>query len=81
MAMGSGSGFKVAYATTVHRLGDVALRILDRSSLTMGDLDGRPTGEQVLSKLHAFGVSLGGGTTQIQQNIIAERVLGLPRER
>lgn len=81
MAMGSGSGFKVAYASTVHRLGDVALRILDRSSLSMAEIDGRPTGEQVLSKLHAFGVSLGGGTTQIQQNIIAERVLGLPRER
>lgn len=81
MAMGSGSGFKVAYATTVHRLGDIAIRILERSSLTMGDLDDRPTGAQVLSKLHAFGVSLGGGTTQIQQNIIAERVLGLPRER
>ena len=81
LPMGAGSGFKVAYATTVHRLGDVALRILDRASLSMGDLDGMATGEQVLSKLHAFGVSLGGGTTQIQQNIIAERVLGLPRER
>jgi len=81
MAMGSGSAFKVAYAATIHRIGDVALRILDRPSLTMSDLDGRPTGEQVLSKLHAFGISLGGGTTQIQQNIIAERVLGLPRER
>lgn len=81
MAMGSGSAFKVAYAATIHRIGDVALRILDRSSLTMSDLDGRPTGDQVLSKLHAFGISLGGGTTQIQQNIIAERVLGLPRER
>ncbi len=81
LLMGSGSGFKVAFATTQHRLGDRALRVLDRASLSMDDLDGRPTGELVHSKLHAFAISLGGGTTQIQQNIIAERVLGLPRER
>ena len=81
MTMGSGSGFKVAFATTQHRLGDLALRVLDRASLSLDDLDGKPTGELVHSKLHSFAISLGGGTTQIQQNIIAERVLGLPRER
>ena len=81
MVMGSGSGFKVAFATTQHRLGDLALRVLGRASLSMDDLEGEPTGELVHSKLHAFAISLGGGTTQIQQNIIAERVLGLPRER
>lgn len=81
MVMGSGSGFKVAFATTQHRLGDLALRVLDRSSLSLDDLGGEPTGELVHAKLHAFAISLGGGTTQIQQNIIAERVLGLPRER
>ena len=81
LVMGSGSGFKVAFATTQHRLGDLALRVLDRASLSMDDLGGQPTGELVHSKLHAFAISLGGGTTQIQQNIIAERVLGLPRER
>lgn len=81
MAMGSGSGFKVAFATTQHRLGDLALRVIDRSSLSLDDLHDEPTGEFVHSKLHAFAISLGGGTTQIQQNIIAERVLGLPRER
>jgi hypothetical protein len=81
MPMGSGSGFKVAFATSQHRLGDLALRVLDRASLSMDDLNGEPTGELVHSKLHAFAISLGGGTTQIQQNIIAERVLGLPRER
>jgi len=81
MTMGSGSGFKVAFATTQHRLGDLAIRVLDRASLSLDDLDGARTGELVHSKLHAFAIALGGGTTQIQQNIIAERVLGLPRER
>jgi alkylation response protein AidB-like acyl-CoA dehydrogenase len=81
LPMGSGSAFKLSYAGVVHRLGDLALRILDRASLAMDDLDGLPTAAQVHSRLHAFAISLGGGTSQIQQNIIAERVLGLPRER
>lgn len=81
MGMGSGSGFKVAFATAQHRLGDLALRVLDRRSLAFDDLGGRVDEDLVHSKLHAFAISLGGGTTQIQQNIIAERVLGLPRER
>ena len=81
MPMGSGSAFKLSYAGVVARLGDLALRILDRASLAMDDIGGQATGAQVHGRLHAFAVSLGGGTSQIQQNIIAERVLGLPRER
>ena len=46
-------------------------------------LDGEPNpvaAEVNRSSFAAFVTSIGGGTDQIQRNIIGERVLGLPRE-
>jgi alkylation response protein AidB-like acyl-CoA dehydrogenase len=82
LPMGGGSAFKLALAGAVSHLGDIALRVLDREVLLLdGDEAGTGPAAQVQGKLRAFAISTGGGTSQIQQNIIAERVLGLPRER
>jgi alkylation response protein AidB-like acyl-CoA dehydrogenase len=76
-----GSVFKLHYSEVRHRLGDLALRILDRASLSFDDLGGARTGEQVHGWVHALSLSIAAGTSQIQRNILGERVLGLPRER
>ena len=47
----------------------------DRSSPTR-----RVAGTWMLDHLGSWGLAIGGGTNEIQRNLIAERVLGLPRE-
>jgi alkylation response protein AidB-like acyl-CoA dehydrogenase len=76
-----GSVFKLHYSEVRHRLGDLALRILDRGGLSLEDLDGLEGGEHVRLWFHAISMSIAAGTSQIQRNIIGERVLGLPKDR
>jgi 3-oxochol-4-en-24-oyl-CoA dehydrogenase len=41
---------------------------------------GAPVGEWSYGFLFAPALTIGGGTAQVQRNIIAERVLGLPHD-
>ncbi|HEY3737948.1 MAG TPA: acyl-CoA dehydrogenase family protein [Jatrophihabitans sp.] len=74
-----GSAFKLAYSSTVQKLGELAVTILGPAALSTEDVGGLPSGRQMQHSLHALGISIGGGTTQIQRNILAEKVLGLPK--
>jgi alkylation response protein AidB-like acyl-CoA dehydrogenase len=79
-----GSIFKLAYSEARQRLGDIALRLLDRASLSLDDLDGIDgirSGLLVRDRLRMMSLTIAAGTSQIQRNILAERVLGLPKER
>jgi alkylation response protein AidB-like acyl-CoA dehydrogenase len=79
-----GSVFKLAYSEARQRLGDIALRLLDRASLSMDDLDGIDgvrSGLLVRDRVRMLSLTIAAGTSQIQRNILAERVLGLPKER
>jgi alkylation response protein AidB-like acyl-CoA dehydrogenase len=60
-------------------LADLGAEILGPSGLLWGD-DGPDGGRWASGVLASFAMHIGGGTDEIQRNIIGETVLGLPRE-
>ncbi len=70
---------KLAMSRILHQEAEIMTMLLGASSLLTGD--GFPlAGEANYRAANAYMTSIGGGTDQIQRNIIAEHVLGLPRE-
>ncbi|MFT5224192.1 MAG: alkylation response protein AidB-like acyl-CoA dehydrogenase [Glaciecola sp.] len=76
-----GSIFKLSYSEVRHRLGDLAMRVLGVNGLSVDDLGDVEGGEHVRGWLHAVSLTIAAGTSQIQRNIVGERILGLPRDR
>ena len=75
-----GSVVKVAYSELFQRITDLAMRILERGGLARQDLGDWPSGRFVEERLRSTSFTIAAGTSQIQRNIVAERILGLPRE-
>lgn len=76
-----GSVFKLAYTELRHTLGDLAMDLLGPAGLSLDDLGDVAGGEHVRGWLHAISMTIAAGTSQIQRNILGERVLGLPKHR
>jgi alkylation response protein AidB-like acyl-CoA dehydrogenase len=76
-----GSIFKLRYSEVRQQLAEVAAELLGRAALTMDDLDGLPNSRFAEERLQWLNLTIAAGTSQIQRNIIGERVLGLPREQ
>lgn len=76
-----GSIFKLGYHEARLHLADVAGRVLGRRGLAMDDLDDLSRFDHVERSLYVLSLSIAAGTSQIQRNIVGERLLGLPKER
>ncbi len=80
MAPPAGSLLKLYSATNVMRRYEIGLELAgDGAAAWPADTEpfGRRFGE---ASLWRQGLSLGGGSNEIQRNIISERLLGMPRE-
>jgi alkylation response protein AidB-like acyl-CoA dehydrogenase len=63
-------------------LGEVALGILGlRSSLYVGDENAVDDGRWPLAYMNSYTGTISGGSSEIQRNILGERVLGLPKTK
>ena len=71
-----GSMLKLHWADLYKRIMRLAVEVLGPESLAADSQTGDIWSELFLL---SYGISIGGGTSEIQRNIIAERVLGLPR--
>ncbi|MFJ8561256.1 acyl-CoA dehydrogenase [Streptomyces microflavus] len=69
-----GSVFKLRYSQTRQELYEAAAEVLGADAF---DLDR----EWALDRLSSLSYTIAAGTSQIQRNIVAERILGLPKGR
>ncbi len=72
--------FKLVWANWHKRLGEVALDILGPAGLTTESGQGYDLGRWQRLFLFSRADTIYGGSDEVQRNILAERVLGLPRE-
>ncbi|MGH2697789.1 MAG: acyl-CoA dehydrogenase family protein, partial [Actinomycetota bacterium] len=75
-----GSIAKLHWSESNQRLGKLALEILG-SRAQLGGPDGDWSGFWQYQQLRSRGNTIEAGTSEILRNIVAERVLGLPRSR
>lgn len=74
-----GSVLKLAFTELNQRLGELTLAVLGRAGASATDIDGLPLAELTERSVRSLALTIAAGTSQIQRNIVAERILGMPR--
>jgi alkylation response protein AidB-like acyl-CoA dehydrogenase len=75
-----GSAVKLGYSELGQEIAELGMELLGRRSLGNGGA-GSEDAQVVRDYLWSFQYTIAAGTSQIQRNLIAERILGLPKGR
>jgi alkylation response protein AidB-like acyl-CoA dehydrogenase len=76
-----GSAVKLRYSELNQEIAELALRAIGRPIIGRADVDDIATDDAVREYLWSLQYTIAAGTSQIQRNLVAERLLGLPRGR
>ena len=73
---------KLVYSELAQELADLACQLEGPAAgLWLGDPNAPDKAEWPRAYLNSYGMTIGGGTSEIQRNILGERVLGLPKSK
>jgi alkylation response protein AidB-like acyl-CoA dehydrogenase len=76
-----GSAVKLSFSELYQRIGGFAVDLIGRAGLAREDVGDLPCGQVLYDGLWSLQFTISGGTSQIQRNILAERVLGQAKDR
>jgi alkylation response protein AidB-like acyl-CoA dehydrogenase len=74
-----GSAVKLRYSELSQEIAELGMRLVGRPVVGATTLDGIRTDDTVSDYLRSLQFTIAAGTSQIQRNVIAERILGMPK--
>ena len=75
------SAIKLFYTDVYQHIGELGMRVLGRAALCRDDVAGLPSRMLSHRAMQSLSLTIAAGSSQVQRNIISERILGLPKER
>ena len=72
-----GSAVKLRYSELSQEIAELAVHVVGRPIIGAASSDG--TGDIVREYLWSLQTTIAAGTSQIQRNLIAQRILGMPK--
>ena len=76
-----GSAVKLRYSELSQEISELAVRVIGRPILGATDALCARTGDVARDYLWSLQTTIAAGTSQIQRNLIAQRILGMPKSR